>query len=78
MISDRLSKIGEQSATAEDVAARAFADQTNKLPPLGNRSKSPSANRAIERPVIKSENEVIQSKTQLETPGLLRSARNDG
>ena len=74
-----VSKIEENSATAEDIAARAATqDRTNKLPPLGNRSNSPSANKAIERPVIASDSEAIQTKPQLETPGLLRSARNDG
>ena|ERR1700677_21710 len=66
-----VSKFGERSATAEDVVARALAqDQTNKLPPLGNRSNGPSANKAIERPVITSDNEAIQTKPQLETPGI--------
>jgi hypothetical protein len=43
-----VAKTGENSATVEDVAARASAqDQTNKSPLLGNRSKGPSANKAI-------------------------------
>jgi hypothetical protein len=71
-------KIGE-NATPEDVAAGASTrDRTNKSPPLGNRSKGPSANKGIEGPVIASDSEAIQTKPQLETPGLLRCARNDG
>ena len=74
-----VSEFRERSATAEDVVAREFAqDQANKLPPLGNRSKGASANKAIERPVIASDSEAIETKPQLETPGLLRCARNDG
>jgi hypothetical protein len=69
-------KTGENSATAEDVAVAVLTqDRTNKLPPLGG---GPSANNAIERPVIASDSEAIQTKPQLETSGLLRFARNDG
>jgi hypothetical protein len=70
-----VSKIGEDSATAEDFAEAALAqDLTNKLPPLGNRSNGPSANKAIEHTVIASDSEAIQTKPQLETAGLLRFA----
>jgi hypothetical protein len=56
-------RIEESSAVAEDVAARASTrDRTNKL----------SANKAIERPVIASDSEAIQTKPQLKTPGLIR------
>jgi hypothetical protein len=74
-----VSKIRDNSATAEDVAAGVSTrDRTNKLPPLGNRSKGPSADKGIERPVIASGGEALETKPQLETPGLLCSARNDG
>src|SRR6202034_2836495 len=67
------SKIGENSTKAEDVAAGASTrDRTSKLPPLGNRAKGPSANKAIEGAVIASDSEAIQTRPQLVTPGLLR------
>src|ERR1700677_3721027 len=69
-------KIGENSAIAEEGAPT--RDRTDKLPPLDNRSNGPSANKTIERPVIASDSEAIQTKPQLEAPGLLRSAGNDG
>jgi hypothetical protein len=54
-----VSKIGENSATMEDVVTQ---DRTTKLTPLGDRSKGPAANKAIERPVIAGDSEAIQTK----------------
>jgi hypothetical protein len=71
-------KIGENPATAEDAAEASTRDRTSKLPPFGNRSKRPSANKGVEGPVIAGDSEAIQTKPQSDTPGLLRSARNDG
>jgi hypothetical protein len=67
-----VSWIGESSTTAEDpVAGASTRDRTNKSPPLGNRSKGPSANKAIEGPIA-SGSEAIQTKPQLKTPGWQR------
>jgi hypothetical protein len=48
-----ISRIGENSAIPEDVAAGAWTrDRTNKSPLLVDRSKDPSATKAIEGLVV--------------------------
>jgi len=64
-----VSRIGENYATAEDLATGASArDRANKSTPIGNRSEGPSANTTIEG----RGNEAIQIKPQLKAPGWLR------